>query len=94
MDKTEAHIFREAWNAYVKRISRLPVAKLRQVYADDMRERNMFSLYGGPKSKDELISALVELHYPNEKLNEAIHVTGHDVIWPDCPYCRVRSIGA
>lgn len=94
MTLTEAQTFRAAWNAYVKRITRMSKVKLAALYAADMRERNMFSLYGGPRSKDELVGALTELHYPHEKLNEAIHVTGHDVIWPDCQYCQVRSIGA
>lgn len=94
MNKTEAQTFREAWNAYVKRISRMSKVALRELYTSDLREQNMYSLYGGPVSKDELIGALTELHYPTEKLNEAIHVTAHDVIWPDCQFCKVRSIGA
>jgi hypothetical protein len=38
--------------------------------------------------KDQLLSSLLSLRWPAEKLNFAIHVRYHDVIWPDCPHCK------
>lgn len=89
MNLTEARVLREAHNAYVKRISRMTRAQLRDAERADLADRGIVREYGGPVTRDELISALCELHYPAAKLNEAIHVIGHDTRdWPACNFCH------
>lgn len=88
MNQTEARTLREAHNAYVRRLNGKTRAALAVEYRADLADRGMTTLFGGPVSRDELIRALCELHYPMTKLNEAICVMAHDTAWPDCPYCQ------
>ena len=88
MNETEARTFREAHDAYAKRLTRTAKAQLANMYRLELADLGMTSVYGGPQSKDELISALMELRYPVATLNEGTHVLYHDVIWPDCQHCQ------
>jgi hypothetical protein len=91
MNETEARTLREAHNAYVKRINRKTLPALKGDYRNDLADRGIIQAYGGPVSRDEVISALCELHYPIAKLNEAIHVIAHaGELWPDCPFCQAN----
>ena len=89
MDETQARIIREARDSYVKSIYRKPKAALAQMYRSELADRGQYILFGGPSSKDELVSALVELRYPLAKMNESIHVLYHqDGITNDvCEWC-------
>ena len=78
MNETEARTLREAHNAYVKRLSRQSRLALAVIYRDDLADQGRALVSGGPLTRDELISALCELHYPAAKLNEAGHVLYHD----------------
>ena len=89
VNETQARTIREAHDGYVRSIYRKPKATLAQMYRSELADRGTYSLYGGPVSKDELISALVELCYPLAKMNESVHVLYHrDGITNDvCEWC-------
>ena len=79
MSELQARTIREARDGYVQSLSRKTKAALgREI------------LFGGPASKTELITALVELRYPLAKLNEAIHVLYHSAEFPNdaCEHCN------
>jgi hypothetical protein len=90
MTTLEAKRFRIDHDNAVKMLNRLTVAKLKVVYARNLNERGMVSLYGGPASKDELISAIIAFEYPIGKLNESIHVLYHVDGWKldICEWCK------
>lgn len=91
MNETEARIFREAYEAAVKRYSKMARVALATEEAALMRDQGMEHIYGGPSSKDELLTSILNLRgYTNEKLYEATHVVSHDVVWPDCRYCQAE----
>jgi hypothetical protein len=77
MNETEARTLREAHNAYVKRLSRMSRYNLEHAYRADLADRGRQVISGGPVSKDDLIAALCDLHYPVAKLNEATHTLYH-----------------
>jgi hypothetical protein len=90
MNETQARTIREAHDGYVKSIYRKPKATLATMYRQELADRGMYSLFGGPMSKDELMSALVELRYPLAAMNESVHVLYHvDGITNDaCEQCN------
>jgi hypothetical protein len=89
MNETEARTLRAAADAYVRRMNAKSRAVLAQTYRDDMAELGRVTVFGGPVTRDELLSALVELHYPAAKQNEAIHVIGHQARgWSACNHCH------
>lgn len=89
MTDTQARTLREAHNAYIKQMARMPVAKLAAFYAADLADQGRQIVFGGPRTRDELMRALGELHYPAAKLNEAVHVTGHDTHgYTACNFCH------
>jgi hypothetical protein len=89
VNELQARVIREAHDSYVKSIYRKPKAALAQMYRSELAAQGRTILYGGPGSKDELISALVELRYPLAKMNESIHVLYHrDGLTNDvCEWC-------
>lgn len=89
MNETQARTLIEARSGYTQTISRKTANVLRIMFREDQAERGMQTLFGGPVTKQELISALVELHYPLTKLNEATHVLYHSAEFPNeaCPWC-------
>ena len=90
MNELQARTFREAHDGYVRSIYRKPKATLAAMYRDELADQGKQILFGGPGSKDELISALTELRYPLAKLNESIHVLYHDseVVNEACEFCN------
>jgi hypothetical protein len=90
MNETQARTIREAHDGYVTSIYRKPKATLATMYRQELADRGMYSLFGGPMSKDEFISALVELRYPLASMNESVHVLYHrDGITNDaCEHCN------
>lgn len=89
MNETQARTFFEARSGYTQRISRNTKAALATLYSVDQAERGVTTVFGGPATKQELISALVELHYPLAKMNEASHVLYHGEYANDaCAYCN------
>lgn len=90
MNELEARTLREAHTAYVQRISRVSVGRLRILYREELAEQGRTVLHGGPASKDELVSAIVGLRYPLAKLNESVHVLYHQegVVNEICAWCN------
>jgi hypothetical protein len=90
MNETQARTIREAHDSYVKSIYRKPRATLAHMYRQELADQGIRLVYGGPASKDELISALVELRYPLASMNESVHVLYHvDGITNDvCKQCN------
>lgn len=90
MNETQARILREAHDGYVKSIYRKPKAQLATMYRAELAAQGTTLVYGGPASKDELVSALVELRYPLAKMNESIHVLWHtgEIRNEVCEYCN------
>jgi hypothetical protein len=93
MNETQARTIREAHDYYVKSIYRKPKATLANMYRQELADRGRYSLFGGPMSKDELISALVELRYPLAAMNLSVHVLYHvdGIINDACEQCSEAS---
>lgn len=88
MTREEAAAFRKAYGAHVKRLSRMGKVALAIEERRLMREQGIVRAFGGPASKDEFISSVLELRgYTITKWNESTHAVAHDVPWPDCPWC-------
>lgn len=77
MTPDEARDFRQAHDTYARSLSRLPKVQLSIRYRQQLANRGMVLLGGGPASKDELISALMRERFPLDRLNESIHVLYH-----------------
>jgi hypothetical protein len=90
MNETQARIIREARDGYVQSIYRLPKATLATMYRQELADRGRTLIYGGPGSKDALISALVELRYPLASMNESVHVLYHrdGIVNDACEQCK------
>lgn len=90
MDETQARTFNEARSGYITRLSRMTRIGLAAELGAEMAERGQTLLYGGPTSKDELMSALVGIRYPLARLNESIHVLYHagGVVNEICAWCN------
>jgi hypothetical protein len=88
----EAAMFRAAHSAYVGRVSRMSRGRLADLHRADLAEQGRQILFGGPVTKDELVRALVELHYPTARLNMTTHVLHHgEADWSACEYCAVEA---
>jgi hypothetical protein len=77
MTETEARTFREASNAYIKRLDRMSRAALAAEYTAEQEARGRTTVYGGPARREEFMAALAEMRYPIVKFNEAGHVLYH-----------------
>lgn len=74
-----------------RKLTRMSAAELARVAVAERATRGRVLLYGKP-SKDELISEVMDLRgYTVARINEAIHVLNHDVVWPECPYCTAAA---
>jgi hypothetical protein len=89
MNETEARTLREGHNAYVKRLSHMSRAALAELELQELRDRGIVRMMGGPVTRDEFIWSLCELRYPSTALNEAAHVIGHQARgWSACNFCH------
>ena len=90
MSELQARTIREARDGYVQSLSRKTKAALAALHREELAALGREILFGGPASKTELITALVELRYPLAKLNEAIHVLYHSAEFPNdaCEHCN------
>lgn len=71
MTQDEAHALIAARDNYARAVYRMSRARLAALYRTELAERGMQLLYGGPASKDELTSAIMNLRYPLETMNRA-----------------------
>ena len=90
MDETQARIFSEARSAYIGRLARMTRVSLAAELTSELEECGRVLVFGGPTSKDELMSELVGIRYPRARFNEATHVLHHtaDVRNEICAYCN------
>jgi len=89
--KSQAKEFNLSYQAEVRFLSRMSKQGLQRVHARNMNELGMQMLYGGPASKDELITAILDMHGMGiAKLNEATHVLYHSSECPNeaCNFCQ------
>ena len=93
MNQDQALILREAANAYAKSIYRKSRHELAGLYRAELADRGQYLAFGGPVSKDEYVSALMQLRYPVAKMNESVHVLYHvDGITNDiCEHCMADA---
>lgn len=88
MTREEAAAFRKGHDAQVKRLWRMGKVALAIEERRLMKNQGIERVFGGPVTKDEFISSVLELRgYTITRLNEATHTVAHDVVWPDCPHC-------
>lgn len=86
----EAKSFQLSYQKEVKFLSRMSRQGLNTVYGRTLREMGHEVLFGGPSSKDELITAILDLHGMDiHKINESIHVLYHSADMPNeaCGSC-------
>ena len=83
----EARMFREAASVSVNRLNRMSKAALAAEHTAILADQGMTSVYGGPRSKDELISAIMNLRYPVARLNMTTHVLYHQLPSEVCEWC-------
>jgi hypothetical protein len=91
MTEPQARIFREAYAAAVKRYSRMTIAQLKAERTAALADQGIESLYGGPGSKDEFVSAVLNLRgYTVARLNDTTHVLYHGPgeSWSACDWCH------
>ena len=89
MTETEARAFRAAYQGAVTRYSRMSKTALAAEERALMADQGIQRVYGGPASKDEFLSSVLDLRgYTIARLNEATHVLHHTETWPDCEYCQ------
>lgn len=86
----QAKEFMLSYQSEVRYLSRMSAKDLRVVHARHMTANGMTSIFGGPVSKDELITAILELNGMGvDKINEATHVLYHSADMPNtaCKTC-------
>jgi hypothetical protein len=89
--EAEAREYRTAHDHEAIRLTRMTKAALEIEYNRTLAAHGITRLYGGPGSKDELISSILSYSYPNDKLNESIHVLYHTEWKLDvCEYCNAQ----
>ena len=59
----------------VVQLDRMPVAALRSLYRDLLTEAGTSLIYGGPVSRDEFISAIAELEFPQVRAAREAYVS-------------------
>lgn len=86
----EAESFNLSYQSEVRLLSRISAKNLNHVYGRTLREMGREVLFGGPSNKDDLVSAILELHGMGiDKINEASHVLYHSADMPNeaCKFC-------
>jgi hypothetical protein len=94
--KTQAEEFNLSYGSEVRFLSRMTAKNLNVVFGRTLREMGREVLFGGPSGKDELISAILELHGMGiDKVNEASHVLYHAEDMPNeaCKFCLPITYG-
>lgn len=93
----EAKSFRLSYDAEVKFLSRMSKQGLRTVEARHMNELGIVRAFGGPESKDEFITSILNMAgFTIDRLNESIHVLYHDASTPNeaCKSCMLAPDAA
>jgi hypothetical protein len=90
MDREHAAALIAAHDTDVRLLSRKPKYELVAIEAMELRAAGMERLFGGPVSKDEFLSSILDLRFPRERQDEARHVLHHtpgEVGSTACQFC-------
>lgn len=84
-----------ARDADARKLSHMSAPKLREVIAAEFASQGRTSLTGFARhSRDELVGEILEIRYPHERLNEAIHVMYHQQGGSSaCEWCHPHDGG-
>lgn len=90
MTPEQAAALRKGHDTDARRYSRMTRAALVVTYRTALRARAREILFGGPGTKSEYATAILDLRYPRERLHEAIHVLHHKPgeNWSACQWCH------
>lgn len=92
MSKDFADALRAARDSDVRALSRMTRHELVVLERAELAAAGFERLAGGPTSKQELISEIVNRRYPIARQNEAIHVLHHQPgeVWSACEFCACQ----
>lgn len=87
-------IFTEHGQA-LREIAATRKGELESMYRDELDARGMRLLAGGPRTKDELIRAILDFRYPRAQLDEVTHLIYHQDSdgWSACEHCHPHGGG-
>lgn len=97
MSKDFAHALQAARDSDVRALSRMTRHELAALERSELAAIGREHIFGGPVTKDELLSAIVNMRYPIARQNEAIHVLHHDPqpgqvgTWSACKFCACQQ---
>ena len=74
-DPADPRAYITAHDKRVVRLDRTPIASLRSIYRDLLTEAGTSLIYGGPVSRDEFISAIAELEFPQVRAAREAYVS-------------------
>jgi hypothetical protein len=86
----DALSYRRDHDARVRELNRKTMPSLRGIYGALLAGQGHFLVYGGPGSKDELVSAIIGIEYPRALINESAHAAYHGAGggWDACEWCK------
>lgn len=93
MTRDQAAALRGAWDADARLLSRKPRHELAAIHRSELAARGGQILTGGPVSKSELLTAILNLRFPPERQHEAIHTLHHQPgeNWSACQWCTCQE---
>jgi hypothetical protein len=88
-----ALVYRKAHDVRVKKLYRMTMPTLRDIEQAHLARQGYQRVFGGPVSKDELISAILAVEYPADRMNETTHVLYHKPgeTWSACEWCHPHN---
>ncbi len=91
MDRVQAQEFMDGWNAEIRSLSRRRRSDLELIERSHLRAAGIQRISGGPRSKDELITAILEYRYPSKRHSEALHVLNDGNCGSACRFCHPHT---
>ena len=93
MTRDQASALRTAHDTDAKLLNSKTKAELVAIERSELAAAGRTRAYGGPVTRQEYLSAILNLRYPITRLNEAIHVLHHQpgiVGSSACQWCRCQ----
>lgn len=92
MTVEQAAAFRAAYAADLAVLNRKTKAELVAIERSELAARNRERIYGGPVTKAEYLSSILEMRWPVARSNEASHVLNHGPgeTWSGCQWCQCQ----
>ncbi len=90
MSEHEASEYRRAHDRDVRMLNRLSKKALREISAAELAESGIIRVAGGPVTKAEFITEILDRRWPITRLNETSHVLYHHSgeRWSACDWCN------